>query len=86
MSQTTPANPDGETVLTIITAVLIAACSLVWAAGQLAARIWNGFWLPTPVSESPLILWGLVSAPTQPGQAWPPGSPVRTEARRPGYG
>src|SRR5690606_13100433 len=44
----------------------------VWTAGQIAARIWTGTWLPVPLWESPAILWHLAVDPAQPGEAWPP--------------
>ncbi|MEX2652078.1 MAG: type IV secretory system conjugative DNA transfer family protein [Acidimicrobiia bacterium] len=72
MTYPTPANPDGEKVLTIVTAVVVGACMLVWAAGQVAARLWNGNWIPAPLSESPLIVWRLVTDPAHPLEAWPP--------------
>lgn len=71
MTYPAPNSPDGEKVLTFVTAVVVAACLVVWAAGQVAARLWNGTWLPVPFSESPLILWRLVTDPVRPGQAWP---------------
>ena len=64
--------PDGETILTIAAAVFVACCLAVWTAGQLAARIWAGVWLPVPLWESPGILWRLASDPAAPGDAWPP--------------
>src|SRR5690606_33830180 len=74
-SMTTPAaetNPDGETVLTIVAATFVGCCLAVWTAGQIAARIWTGTWLPVPLWESPAILWHLAVDPAQPGEAWPP--------------
>ncbi len=71
MTHSAPASPDGEKVLTILTAVLMAACLVVWTAGQAAARLWNGAWLPVPPSESPVIIWRLFVDPARPDQAWP---------------
>jgi len=65
-------SPDGEKILTIVTGTAAAACLVVWASGQTAARLWTGTWLPVPVSESPLVVWRLVTDPTRPDQAWPP--------------
>ena len=65
-------NPDGETILTITTEVFVAACVAVWTAGQIAARIWAGTWLPVSLWESPTIVWRLAIDPARPGDAWPP--------------
>lgn len=67
---THPANPEAEKVLTVAVCVAIGACLLVWVAGQLTVRLWNGTWLAVPPSDSPLILWGLVTNPGQPADAW----------------
>ena len=69
---TAEANPDGETVLTIAAGAFIGCCLAVWTAGQLAARIWTGTWLPASLWESPAILWRLLTDPSHPGEAWPP--------------
>ncbi len=71
MTHQASANPDGEKVLTIVTAVVVAAFSVVWAAGQVAARLWNRTWLPVSMWKSPAILWRLVTDPARPAQAWP---------------
>ena len=65
-------NPDGETILTVAAAVFVTGCVTVWAAGQIATRIWAGTWLPVPLWESPTILWHLAANPARPGDAWPP--------------
>ncbi len=72
MTHPTPNSPDGEKTLTIITGGVATACLLVWTAGQVAARLWNGTWLGVPLSDSPLILWKIVAKPGQPFQAFPP--------------
>ncbi len=72
---TTPGSetsPDGETILTIAAGVLVAGCIAVWTAGQVAARIWAGTWLPVSLWESPAIMWRLAVDPAAPGGAWPP--------------
>ena len=72
---TTPSDrdrPDGEQILTIAAGVLLLACLSVWAAGQVAARIWIGTWPPTPVTNSPAIVWRLLNQPSRPSEAWPP--------------
>lgn len=74
MTQPTAAHPDGEKVLTVLAGALVAACALVWSAGQLTARIWHSTWAPTPLTESPVILWRLVTDPAHPNQAWPAGA------------
>ena len=74
MTHPAPDSPDGDKTLTIITGGLITACLLVWTAGQIAARVWSGIWLPVPLSESPLIAWKLVTNPGQPVQAFPPAA------------
>jgi type IV secretion system protein VirD4 len=74
MTHPAPNSPDGEKVLTIFTGGLTTACLMVWTAGQVAARLWNGTWLQVPPSESPLILWKLITNPGQPVQAWPPAA------------
>ena len=66
---THPTNADAEKVLTVAAGVAIGACLLVWVAGQLAARLWTGSWLLVPLSESPLILWELVTDPAHPTEA-----------------
>ncbi|MEX1093407.1 MAG: type IV secretory system conjugative DNA transfer family protein [Acidimicrobiia bacterium] len=83
MTHPTSADPDGEKVLTMLTAAVVAACAVVWAAGQVAARIWNGTWLPVPLTESPLIVWRLLTNPANPSESWPsaatqllPGPPL----------
>jgi type IV secretion system protein VirD4 len=69
---TTPTTqPDGEKILTGIAGVLLAACTIVWSAGQLAARIWHDTWLPTPPTDSPFILWQLITDTAHPDHAWP---------------
>ena len=65
-------SPEGEQVLTVAAAVFVACCLAVWTAGQIAARIWAGTWLPVPPWDSPIILWQLTANPAQPGDAWPP--------------
>ncbi|MDF1595136.1 MAG: type IV secretory system conjugative DNA transfer family protein [Acidimicrobiia bacterium] len=72
MTHPASANPDGEKVLTIVTAAVVAACAVVWAAGQVAARLWSGTWLPVPLSEGPLIVWRLLTNPARPNESWPP--------------
>ncbi len=74
MTHPAPASPDGEKVLTIFSGGLGAACLVVWTAGQVAARLWSGTWLPVPLSESPFILWKLIANPGQPVEAWPPAA------------
>ncbi len=64
--------PDGEQILTVAAAVFAAGCVAVWTAGQIAARIWAGVWLPVSMWESPGILWRLAIDPARPGDAWPP--------------
>ena len=65
------AQPDAEKLLTVVAGVLVAACTLVWSAGQLAARLWQGTWLPTPLFDSPIVLLQLAADPTDPTNAWP---------------
>jgi type IV secretion system protein VirD4 len=86
MTNPTPNSPDGEKVLTIITGGLITVCLVVWTAGQVAARLWNGTWLPVPPSESPLILWKLITNPERPAQAWPPAAAHVLPGPLPYYG
>ncbi|MDF1597503.1 MAG: type IV secretory system conjugative DNA transfer family protein, partial [Acidimicrobiia bacterium] len=74
MTHPAPNSPDGEKILTIITGGLIAACLMVWTAGQVATRLWDGTWMHVPLLESPLILWKLIVNPGQPVQAWPPAA------------
>ena len=62
--------PDGETVLTIAAGAFVGCCLAVWSAGQLAARIWTGAWLPASLWQSPAILWRLAVDPAQPAAAW----------------
>jgi type IV secretion system protein VirD4 len=72
---TTPSDrhgPDGEQILTIAAGVLVAACLVVWIAGQLTAHVWTGGWLSVSVWASPLLLWHLLVHPAQPLDAWPP--------------
>ncbi|MEX2623963.1 MAG: hypothetical protein WD651_09550, partial [Acidimicrobiia bacterium] len=76
MSHPPSRSPEAEKVQSIITAVVVGACLLVWAAGQIAARLWNGTWIPTPLSESPLIFWRLVTDPAHPVEAWSPGAAI----------
>lgn len=83
---THPANPDAEKVLTVAVCVAIGACLLVWVAGQLTVRLWNGTWLPVPLSDSPLILWGLVTDPAQPAAAWPDAGAHMVPGAAPYYG
>jgi type IV secretion system protein VirD4 len=64
-------SPEGEQVLTVAAAVFVTCCVAVWTAGQIAARIWAGAWLPIPLWDSPLILWQLAADPARPGDAWP---------------
>lgn len=68
MTQST--NPDAEKVLTGTAGIAIGVCLLVWVAGQVSALLWSGTWLPVPLSDSPLILWGLVADPGRPADAW----------------
>ncbi|MDF1595727.1 MAG: type IV secretory system conjugative DNA transfer family protein [Acidimicrobiia bacterium] len=68
--------PDAEKLLTVAASVLVAACTLVWSAGQVAARLWQGTWLPTPLFDSPIVLWQLIVDPTDPANAWP--APARS--------
>src|SRR5690606_4558392 len=63
--------PDGETVLTMAAGAFVGCCLAVWSAGQLAARIWTGAWLPASLWESPAILWRLAVDPAHPAAAWP---------------
>jgi len=63
---------DREQLLTIAAGIFVVACLAVWTAGQVAARIRTGTWLPTPMTDSPAILWRLVGQPARPLQAWPP--------------
>ncbi|MDF1596192.1 MAG: type IV secretory system conjugative DNA transfer family protein [Acidimicrobiia bacterium] len=79
-------SPDGEKVLTIVTGALVAACLMVWAAGQVAARLWTGTWPQVPLSESPLILWKLVASPAIPSEAWPPAAAHVLPGPLPYYG
>lgn len=74
MTHPAPNSPDGEKILTIVTGGLVTACLVVWTAGQVAARLWDGTWMPVPLSESLLILWKLVADPGHPVQAWPPAA------------
>ena len=69
--QTDTELPDGEQVLTVAAGVAAVACVLVWAAGQLAGRIWAGQWPPGSLLDSPLIVMRLIAHPEDPGGAWP---------------
>ena len=66
--------PDGEHVLTVAAGVTAVACLLVWAAGQLAGRIWVGQWPPVSLLDSPLIVIHLITNPEDPGGAWQPAA------------
>jgi type IV secretion system protein VirD4 len=71
---THPIESEADKVLTVIAGALIAACLLVWAAGQVSALAWNRTTLATSPAESPVILWRLVNKPAQPAEAWPAAS------------
>jgi type IV secretion system protein VirD4 len=86
MTHPTANSPDGEKVLTIVTGGLMAACLLVWAAGQGAARLWSGTWLPVPLAASPLIVWKLVTDLGRPAQAWPSTAATLLPGPIPYYG
>ena len=73
-TMTNPIESDADKVLIVIAGALIAACLLVWAAGQASALTWNHTALPTSPAESPVILWRLVINPAQPTEAWPTAS------------
>ena len=85
MTQPATALPDRETILTVVAGALVAACTLVWMAGQVTARIWSGTWAPTPLSDSPQILWRLVTDPAHPNRAWPAGAAQLIPAAFPYY-
>ena len=64
--------PDQEQLLSIVAGALVAGCVAVWAAGQIAARVWNCAWLPVSPWESPIIVVRLATDPARPADAWPP--------------
>ncbi|MDF1598092.1 MAG: hypothetical protein P1T08_18645, partial [Acidimicrobiia bacterium] len=86
MTPPAPNSPDGEKALTMVTGGLVAACLVVWTAGQVAALLWNGTWPPVPLSESPRILWKLVASPAIPTEAWPPAAAPALPGPLPYYG
>lgn len=63
--------PNPETLLIIAAGVVVGVLVSVWAAGQVAARIFSGVWLPVSFWESPGIVWRLAFDPAQPSNAWP---------------
>lgn len=73
-NMTGPVDSDADKVLTVVAGALISACLLLWAAGQIAALVWNHTTPPASPVESPIILWRLVANPAQPAQAWPAAS------------
>ena len=66
-----PDPPDQEQHLIIGAGVIVAACILVWTAGQLSGCIWGGTWPQASPLDSPLILARLIANPGTPNAAWP---------------
>jgi type IV secretion system protein VirD4 len=69
---TTTPPADQERTLTVIAGAAVVVCLVVWSAGQIAAFLYAGAWIRVPITEAPLIVWGLVSNPAHPHTAWPP--------------
>ena len=63
--------PDQEQLLVIVAGVIAAAWILVWTAGQISGRIWEGHWPQASPLNSPLILARLIASPSEPNTAWP---------------
>lgn len=73
-TMTHPVESETDKVLAVVAAIALAACLLVWTAGQISALVWNHTTLRASPAESPMVLWRLVTDPAQPARAWPPAS------------
>jgi type IV secretion system protein VirD4 len=71
---THPIETEADKAIIILAGIALAACLLVWTAGQITALIWHQTTLPTAPTETPLILWQLITNPSQPAEAWPAAS------------
>lgn len=63
---TTAPNPDVDRILSMATGVLVVASVVVWAAHQVTALLWFGEWIHLTVWEGPLLLWSLLTQPSDP--------------------
>ncbi|MHB8509780.1 MAG: type IV secretory system conjugative DNA transfer family protein [Candidatus Dormibacteria bacterium] len=77
-------HPDTTTNLALgATAAAVVLAAVVWAAGQVGARVVHGAWPSAPLSDAPGIVFRLAQNAGTPAAAWPsvdrhliPGAPA----------